>query len=506
MKQKLFIFLFLVLIVFTLIGLNAASYVQKQKTPDSELWPNRSSYNVGATGTQALYSLLSETGRKVVRWQEPPNALLTVKKNKPAVFVVIGTMRREFTGDERGDLLNWVSSGGRLVLIDREPPSGLVTTTANWKMKFDGSSPFKFLNVDPSDQNQMTADTPAIKPVQPSVFANSINAVQPSRLAASIQFERFDDDENKSTGQGSGIGTSTPMPPPKARSTGDEYEDDTDSEFSADPEPSTEKKSNGPITKKSNLYTIPSPTPIKQFALAVNDPIDSSSQTAPVVHFASGSKNLLVEAPFGEGKIIFLADPFIVSNGGIGLVDNAQLAINILTAGDSQIAFDEYHQGYGANNNKFLEFFEGTPVVAIFLQGVVLVGFIFFSQSRRFARAVPMSEPDRLSKLEYVSAMAELQERTSSFDLAIENIYTEFRRRTARLLGADNYTAQYDDLAKLIAERTGLEAARVADTLFKCEEIIRGEPTNKREIVKLTSDLRAIEAKSGLSRSIRKRF
>lgn len=508
MKQKLFLFLFLIVIIVTLIGLNAASYVQKEKTPDSEFSPNRSTYNAGATGTQALYSLLSETGRKVVRWQEPPAGLLT-GKNKPSVFVIIGSLRREFTETEAETLLRWVSNGGRLVLIDREPPQGLVTTTANWQIKFDSSSPFKFLSVDPSDVNQMTADTPAIKPVQPTVFTHSINAVQPSRLAASIQFVRVDDYDDRQTDQGSGSRTGTSPPPfskqvrkqSEPRPTFDEYEDVSESEFFSDPEPSTEINSNDPKIKESKLYTFPSPTPNKQFAVTGSDDVDSPRQSAPVAHFASESRNLLVEAPFGEGKIVFLADPFIVSNGGIGLVDNAQLAINILAAVDSTMAFDEYHQGYGANTNKFLEFFSGTPIVAIFLQGIVIVGFIFFSQSRRFARAVPTPEPDRLSKLEYVSAMAELQERTRSFDLAIENIYTEFRRRVSRLLGADNYAVRYDELAKLIAERTGLNAARVADTLFKCEEIIRGEPTNKREVLELSGELRILEENLGLTRS-----
>ncbi|MBK8466243.1 MAG: DUF4350 domain-containing protein [Chloracidobacterium sp.] len=509
MKQKLFIFLFLILIVVTLVGLNAASYVQKEKTPDSELSPNRSTFNVGATGTNALYSLLSETGRKVIRWQEPPSALLAAKKNVPSVFVVIGSLRREFAEDEIEPLLKWVSNGGRLVLIDREPPSELVTTTANWRIKFDSESPFKFLSVDPSDQNQMTADMQAIKPVQPTTFTNSINAIQPSRLASSIKFERFENDETKSTGQGSGIGSGTimPPPPPKSMQTADEYYDDSESEFSAEPEPSMESSSNDPTTKKNKLYTVPSPTPVKieQFVLNT-DNTNSPSQSAPVVHFASESRNLLVEVPFGEGKIVFLADPFIVSNGGIGLVDNAQLTINILAAGNSPIAFDEYHQGYGANNNKFLEFFEGTPVVAIFLQCLLLAGFVFFSQSRRFARAVPEVEPDRFSKLEYVSAMAELQERTHSFDLAIENIYKEFRRRAARLLGADNYTVRYDDLAKLIAERTGLDPTSVAGTLFKSEEIIRGEPTNKREVLELSGELRHLEERLGLTRNRKSRI
>lgn len=505
MKQKLFLFLFLILIVVTLIGLNAASYVQKQKTPDSELFPNRSTYNVGATGTQALYSLLSETGRKVVRWQEPPSALLTAKKSKPAVFVMIGPLRREFTGDEKDDLLKWVSSGGRLVLIDREPPEGLLTTTGNWQIKFDSSSPYKHLSVDPSDQNQMTADTPVIKPVQPTVFTHSINAVQPSRLAASIKFERFDDENDTGQGSGTGSGTEDEPPPPSKRvspRSSEDIDDEEDKEYDFfHPEPSSTGTPVVAESKTRDRGTPQSSTPMHRVETIAGDSSQSLTESAPVAHFASDSKNLLVDVPYGEGKIVFLADPFMVSNGGINLVDNAQLAINILAAGSLPIAFDEYHHGYGANYNKFLEFFEGTPVVAIFLQCVTLVGFIFFSQSRRFARAVPDLEPDRLSKLEYVSAMAELQQRTHSFDLAIENIYAEFRRRVARLLGADNYTARYDELAKLIAERTGLDAAHVADMLFKCEEIIRGEPTNKHEVLELAGELRALEEKLGLTRN-----
>jgi hypothetical protein len=482
MKQRLFLFLFLILMIVVLAGLNAASYVQKEKTPDSEMSPNRSTYNVGATGTEALYSLLSETGRKVVRWQEPTAALRSGKKNSPAVFVVIGALRREFTDSESESLLRWVSNGGRLVLIDREPPKSLVTTTANWQIKFDSRNPFEYLSVDPADQNQMTADTAAIKPAQPTVFTHSVNAVQPSHLAASIRFERFAEDENKSSeGSGSISRESTATPPPRRRPTADESDED---EFLADHE-----ASNAPTAKQ------------QKGALAVKDRVDSPSQSAPVAHFSSGSKNLLVEAPFGEGKIIYLADPYIVSNAGIGLVDNAQLAINIVSAGNATIAFDEYHQGYGANSNKFLEFFEGTPIVAIFLQAVILVGFVFFSQSRRFARAVPEPDADRLSKLEYVSAMAELQERSSAFDLAIENIYSEFRRRAARLLGADNYTVSYDELAKMIAERTALNPTSVADTLFKCEEIIRGEPTSKRELLELSAAIRSLEEKLGMVRT-----
>lgn len=450
MKQKLLVFLFLIVMAALLVGLNAASYTQKQKTPDSESAPNRSTFNNGATGTQAFYSLLAETGRKVARWQESPAALVTAKANKPAVFVVTGTLRREFTPPEIEDLLRWVSEGGRLVLIDRDPPEKLVTTTANWKIIIEGDEGFDIYNADTTDQKEMTRDTPAVKPVQPSVFTQNVNAVQPSRFAASIGFERFDDSQ--------------------------------------------------PRSKRLTRITAPAPPPPKQVSVSGSS-VEPPSQSAPVVQFGSGKKNLVVDAPYGIGRIVYLGDPYVVSNGGIALVDNAQLAINLVAAGDRIIAFDEYHQGYGSDNNRFLQFFAGTPVVAIFLQTVVLIAFVFFSQSRRFARAVPEPEPDRLSKLEYVSAMAELQSRSKAFDLAIENIYNDFRRRVARYFGLDNFTAKSSEIAAMIAERGSLDRSQIEDTLFKCEEIIRGEPTNKREVVRLTNALRSLEQMLGLTRS-----
>ncbi len=482
MKQKLFILVFLTLMAAILIGLNAASYTQKEKTPDSEFNPNRSTFNSGATGTQAFYTLLTETGRKTVRWQEPPAALLTARANAPSVFVIIGNIKREFTDPELEELLRWVSGGGHLVLIDREPPDGLLRTSAQWKVGVKLNINPEYFSVDVTDQKQMIGDMAAVKPVQPTIYSQSVNAVQPSRFASDIEFERFIETQ-PTDGLSTAEGTE---PPPKVvnRQNPPDETEETDEYFPTDPD-------------RGGLYQMPSPTPVQM----LGDTVESPSEIAPVVHFAAGDRNFVVDMPFGEGKIVVLSDPYIVSNSGISLVDNAQLAINLVAAGDSIIAFDEYHQGYGRDSNRFLQFFAGTPVVAIFLQAVLLVGLVFFSQSRRFARPVPEDEPDRLSKLEYVAAMAELQRRTKAYDLAIENIYNEFRRRVTRLLGLDNFTAKFSDIAGRIAERSSLDRGKVDATMHNCEEIIRGAPTNKREVLRLTEELRAIEQKLGMTRA-----
>src|SRR5215207_3800304 len=109
MKQKLLIFLVLVFLVLLLAGLNAATYVQKEKVADTEFAPNRSTYNSGSTGTQAFYALLSETGRNVIRWQTSLETLRSDTKNRPSVFVMIGPLRRQLSAEEQTKLMEWVS-------------------------------------------------------------------------------------------------------------------------------------------------------------------------------------------------------------------------------------------------------------------------------------------------------------------------------------------------------------------------------------------------------------
>lgn len=464
MKQKFLIFTALVFLIVVLVGLNAASYVQKEKTPDSESNPNRSTYNAGATGTRAFYDLLAETGRPVSRWQEPPSALLAAADggsiSAPQTFVVIGAVRREFDEKEIEQIMRWVSMGGKLVIVDREPPLEFVKTTAAWNISVVPEIEPTFFSIDPSDQKQMTEKIAAARPSQPTVYTNRVNAVQPSRFASSITFERF-------ANVGNSAGETFAAPGNSSGDVEKSYDD----------------------------------APPNVIAERTDDAVETSAPAAPVAHLAGGGKTLLADFPFGAGQIVFLADPYIVSNGGINLVDNAQLATNIVASGDGLIAFDEFHQGYGAGENRLLGYFAGTPLTAIFLQFAALVSLILFSQSRRFARPLPENEPNRLSKLEYVSAMAELQQRTRAFDLAIENIYTDFRRRAARLIGADNFTTSHKDLARLIAERARLNFTETENLLFKCEEIIRGAPTGKREVLDLTGRLREVEEKLGLKRS-----
>ena len=89
MRQRLGIIITFVLAIGILIAINSAAYVSEEEQQDSELAPNRSSYNGGATGTRALYDFLSESGYKVMRWRDTPERLLGDSGKNVRTFVLV---------------------------------------------------------------------------------------------------------------------------------------------------------------------------------------------------------------------------------------------------------------------------------------------------------------------------------------------------------------------------------------------------------------------------------
>lgn len=466
MREKLFITLSLVLTIAALIGLNALSYSRVETEPDTEQKANRTTFNGGATGTRAFFDFLRETGRPVMRWQEKP-AVLRYKSraNLPKTFVIVmDGLPRPFEEVEISDLLDWTAEGNRLVIVSRSPLKKLLPRSGNWQIRVvEGAYPVG----DSTNSAEMTKGVTAAMPVQPSIFTVGVNSVMPSRFASSVTLDFFAPNGSEKgvgtgSGSGSGDGTATAKPTPKSV-----YE-------SAPPKPTPTK----PTISSSNA-------------------LESSPTLTPAVYLTSKGKNILADYGYGAGRIVVLTDPYIISNGGLESNDNLRLATNIVGDDGGLIAFDEYHQGFGASGNALVNYFEGTPLLALVGQFAFFVVMLVWTRGRRFARPLPLPNPDRRSKLEYVGAMAELQRRTRAYDLAIENIYARVRRELARFAGVDNLTTPAPLLAQRVAERSRVNRQELEKLLLDCEDAIHGEPVRDKRALALVGGLREIERELG---------
>lgn len=449
MRQRLGIIISILLAVGVLIAINSISYVTEEKKQDSELAPDRSTYNSGPTGTRALYDLLNESGFKVTRWRETPEKLPGDDGKQVQTFVIIGKTPVPIEDDEARSLLLWVERGGRLVVIDRRPEPYLLPPSGDWTIS-TAFRQYPGFGVDPANREQMTENVKPLHPAQPTVLTRKVESVMPSRFFADIK-------------------------------------------FSAPSKLTTAKTKSSPEPIGDGGVGPPAPKP--QPNASANDA--GSESRAPVVHLTSSDSVLLLDYPHGRGRIVVLSDPFIVANGGIALKDNLQLAINLVSISDGVIAFDEFHQGHGVARNAFASYFAGTPILAICGQIVLLILLMVWTRGRRFARPLPLPVVDRRSSLEFVASMAELQQRAQAFDLAIENVYSRTRRVLARYAGVD-YNSPRSNIAQRVADRSRLNAHQLETLMRQSEEAINSGTISERQSIYLVKRLREVEASLGL--------
>lgn len=495
MKSRLLIFLTVMLVIVVLAALNAASYVRVEQEADAEFAPDRSTQNGGATGTRALYEFLRQSGHQVVRWGQSPSALSDKGAARPSTFVMVGRLRRQVEKEDADALLRWVAQGGRLVIIDRRPDTKLLPAAGTWHV---ASEIFDYprSGARPDNTESMTEGVPPLAPAQPTLLTRDVTQVTRSRFAGRLHIYPTADDakvDDQSppppVSPGGGDGPPTVKATPATQNE-NRNEGSPDEAGPTPPKPARGVGGGGPVV------TVGTETQ------------ESADPPAPVRHLADGRDgegSLLVDYVYGRGRIVILSDPYIVSNGGINLADNLILATNVVAGAGGLIAFDEYHQGYGAAEHGMLAYFAGTPIIWMLAQAAIIILAVVWTSGRRFARPLPAPHVDRRSKLEFVASMAELQGRARAYDLAVENIYGRTRRALARY-GGIAASAPYTEIAARVAARSGRNSHELEALLRDCEDATAGAHTNARTALALVRRLRELERDLGIrmrSREIR---
>ncbi|MEK6322836.1 MAG: DUF4350 domain-containing protein [Acidobacteriota bacterium] len=225
--------------------------------------------------------------------------------------------------------------------------------------------------------------------------------------------------------------------------------------------------------------------------------VDSRAAT---YHIGDDQAAVLADARVGKGRVVLLTDPYVVANNGISQADNVILALNLLAERPAgKIAFDEYHHGYGASSTGggLMSYFRGTPVPWMMAQAGLIAVLVVYSYGRRFGRPVPLRSERRTTNLEFVSSMANITRLAQASDLAMENIYSEFRKRLCRFSGVPA-KIENAKLAAAAARRANLDERGLTELLSRCEEIARGEQVSESELLKLVTRIREIESQLGL--------
>jgi hypothetical protein len=220
---------------------------------------------------------------------------------------------------------------------------------------------------------------------------------------------------------------------------------------------------------------------------------------APIIHFEDETGALLVDFQYGKGRVVFLTDPFVVSNEGLGEGDNLRLTrqlVEELTSPSLPILFDESPHGYRVERNPILAYFRGTPLLWLLLHGLLSGMILLYSVGRRFARPLPLRLSNRHSPLESLASLAQLRQTANARDLAIESIYPRFRQALCQRVGCSPQLPLRELLPLLPAPPF---PATLPQLLLEVEKVLNGQPLDDQRLLELITQLRHTALDLGLS-------
>lgn len=202
---------------------------------------------------------------------------------------------------------------------------------------------------------------------------------------------------------------------------------------------------------------------------------------------AANSEALAVEIKVGEGRIVAIADPTMVSNGALRRSDNAVWLVSLVAGwGDGRVLFDEYHHGFGDKRSaaSLAWAFAKTPWGWCLWQ-IAAAGLLYtFVYRRRFGR---ISEPptfERSSPLDLVDARAGIFRAAGAQRLAtrlmVQNLSQELSQAHGRTIDVTSLSAQ---AGKRIATQIAPESLAELQALAAKSE--RGEKLSEREFIEV---------------------
>ena len=208
---------------------------------------------------------------------------------------------------------------------------------------------------------------------------------------------------------------------------------------------------------------------------------------------------VVVEVAHGEGRIVVLAEADMLGNHWIARADNAVLATNFahLPAGGT-IYFDEYHHGTSLVSIEGQEALASEPW-RVLLLGLAAVGLFFAGKMVRFGAPVPLRSDLRRSARESLQALAQLFMQANASAFALGTITTALKKTLAQCgrtpLKPGGFIPDNDRLARRCAERhSSLDAARISTLLDELDLAVQpGEALSRAEFVRLSQAAAAME-------------
>lgn len=215
--------------------------------------------------------------------------------------------------------------------------------------------------------------------------------------------------------------------------------------------------------------------------------------------YGDGDRTLVVEYPYGRGKVLWWASATPLTNAGLKQAGNLEFFLACLGGSQNTILWDEYIHGYRETLGASIAH---SPAKWLAIQLLLLALAIVATFSRRSGPVYTPVADVRLSPMEFVETLGGLYERAACASVAVDISYQRFRYWLTRRLGLGN-NASLDQLHSAVRERWAIDD-RFLTILKRCESARLDPDLHAPEALHLVQQLDKYATRMKLFQGLRK--
>ncbi len=240
-----------------------------------------------------------------------------------------------------------------------------------------------------------------------------------------------------------------------------------------------------PIGKEYEPHIV---SPLARAGAIRMSPAAHWDQAAPgqLVHYAENGKGIVVSYHVGSGEVIWWGANQPLANNGISQAGNLLLLLNSLGGSKgTRILWDEYYhsQHLPASTTPW-----EPPLRYGFWQCLLVFAALVLTFGRRNSPIRPLTEPSRLSPLEFVQTLGNLYRRANARRAALEVPYNRFRGLLIKRLGLRNDVST-SELLESARRKFGYRDPDFEDTLREILNYLQEPDIKESRVLELAQRL-----------------
>jgi hypothetical protein len=229
------------------------------------------------------------------------------------------------------------------------------------------------------------------------------------------------------------------------------------------------------LSVRSIVTEAPFSTQHKYQSLSRSIKIDTTRREKTAKQVVLGDKfgAIVWEEKRGKGRLIYATTPYLAANAYQNNLGNYEFLAKLIESSQpNQVFIDEYIHGYkdaevkdAEGERNLLDYLIKTPLVPLFIQGLVILFIAIWAKNRRLGKALILTPTTVNNSKAYVGALAAVLQKAESSEFIIEIVGKEEQLQIQKALGLKGDIPDMQSLIQSWVQQTGQPAIELEKLL-----------------------------------------